>query len=146
MVLVSNAYRPFLIKKVFYLAFFIPCKISLFTRTILSCKYFSFFFDFFLCSNILPCSKSNGALNFLSIPIRTYGFLPFTQKIFLQPIPEISWLFPTFGCGYPYEFFFLEKFCFHPLTALLRHAVQKYFFVFCLNQKNLFTKPSWNNF
>ena len=44
-------------------------------------------------------------------PIRTggwnppppYGFLPFIQKIFLQPIPEISWLFPTFGCGYPFE-------------------------------------------
>ena len=41
-------------------------------------------------------------------------FLPFTQKIFLQPIPKISWLFSTFGCGYFYEFF-----CLHPLTALL---------------------------
>ena len=71
-----------------------------------------------------------------------YGFLPFTQKIFLQPIPEISGLFPTGGGGYPYEIFFLEKFRFQTLTALLRHAVQKYFFVFCFNQKNLFTKPS----
>ena len=41
----------------------------------------------------------------------------------------------------PMKFYF-EKFCFHPLTALLRHAVHKYFFVFCFNQKNLFTKPS----
>ena len=31
--------------------------------------------------------------------------LPFTQKISLQPIPEISWLFRTFGCLYPYEIF-----------------------------------------
>ena len=33
------------------------------------------------------------------------GFLPFTQKIFRQPIPENSWLFSTFGCGYTYDFF-----------------------------------------
>ena len=33
--------------------------------------------------------------------------------------------------------FFFEKFCFHPLTALLRHAVQKYFFVFPFNQLKL---------
>ena len=39
-----------------------------------------------------------------------YGFLPFTQKNFLQPIPEISWLFLTFGCGYPYEIFFSKNF------------------------------------
>ena len=31
----------------------------------------------------------------------------------------------------------MEKFCLHPLTAPLRHPVQKYFFVFCFNQKNL---------
>ena len=33
-------------------------------------------------------------------------------KIFLQPIPDISWLFPTFGCGYPYEIFFSKIFVF----------------------------------
>ena len=42
--------------------------------------------------------------------IPPYGFLPFTQKIFLRTIPEISWLFPTFGCGYPYEIFFSKNF------------------------------------
>ena len=31
------------------------------------------------------------------------GFLPFTQKIFRRPIPEISWLFLTVGCWYPYK-------------------------------------------
>ena len=30
-------------------------------------------------------------------------FLPFTQKIFGQPIPEHSWLFKTFCCEFPYE-------------------------------------------
>ena len=68
------------------------------------------------------------------------------KKIFLQPIPEISWLFPTFGCGYPYEIFFSENF----VNTLWQHfwdTQYKFFvFVFCFNQKNLFTKPSWNNF
>ena len=54
--------------------------------------------------------------------------------------------FPNFWLRIALWNFFFEKFCFHPLTALLRHAEQKYFFVFCFNQKNLFTKPSWNNF
>ena len=30
-----------------------------------------------------------------------FGFLPFTQKFFIRPIPEISSLFPIFGCRYP---------------------------------------------
>ena len=56
-------------------------------------------------------------------PIRT-GFLPFTQKISL---PEISWLFPTFGCGFPYEIF-LSK---HFVYTLWQH--------FCYTQyKNIF--------
>ena len=25
-------------------------------------------------------------------------------------MPEISWLFPTFGCGYPYEILFSKNF------------------------------------
>ena len=50
-------------------------------------------------------------------PLRTYGFLPFTQKIFIRPIPE------TFGCVYPYEIFSIQKFNFHPLTTLLGHPV-----------------------
>ena len=66
-----------------------------------------------------------------------YGFLSFTQKIFLQPIPENSRLFPTFECGYPYEIF-SRKIILHPLTALLRHLIQKYFFVFCYNQKEIY--------
>ena len=43
--------------------------------------------------------------NNLVKPIWT-GFWPFTQKIFMQPIPKISWLFLNFGCGYPCEIFF----------------------------------------
>ena len=38
--------------------------------------------------------------------------------------------------------FFFNKFCLHPLTALLGHPVQKYFLVFCFNQKHIYTKPS----
>ena len=90
-------------------------------------------------------------VTFIVKPIKTTGggwnppptvILPSIKKIFSRPIPETSLIFPTFGCGYPYECFFFEKFCCHPLTALLRHPVQKYFFVFCFNQKNLFTNPS----
>ena len=66
--------------------------------------------------------------------------LPFTQKISLQPIPEISWLFRTFGCGYPYEIFFLEKVCLHPVTALLRHKITKLFLWFFALIKFLFLK------
>ena len=53
------------------------------------------------------------------------------SKNLWQPISENSWLFPTFGCGYPYEFFFFKKLCLHPLTALLGHPVQTYFLIFC---------------
>ena len=44
-------------------------------------------------------------------------------------IPEISLLFPTFGCEYPYEKKILKKFCIHPFTALL-------------GQTNLLTNPN----
>ena len=60
--------------------------------------------------------------------------MPFTQNIFRRPIPETSWLFLTFGCGYPYDFFF-RKFCLNPLTALLGYQVQKYFLIFCFDKK-----------
>ena len=59
-----------------------------------------------------------------------YSFLHFTQKIFRRPIPGISWLFLTFGCGYPYEIFFFEKFCVQSMTELLRHPVQNIFIFF----------------
>ena len=38
-------------------------------------------------------------------------FLPFTQKILWQPIPENILMFPTFYCGCPYEKK-NQKFCF----------------------------------
>ena len=60
------------------------------------------------------------------------GFFLFTKKIFSIPIPENSWLFPTFFCGCPYE----EKKI--PLRrALSGHSVQKYFEFVCFNQKIL---------
>ena len=43
------------------------------------------------------------------------GFLAFTKKYFKQPIPETSWIFQTFGYGYPYDFFIQNL---HPLIAL----------------------------
>ena len=43
--------------------------------------------------------------------------------------------------GYPYE-----KVCLHPLSALLRHPVQKYSYNFCFNQKTLFFKPQLKYF
>jgi len=52
--------------------------------------------------------------------------------------------FLTFGCGYYMKFylkFFPQKFSFHPLTALLGHPVQKYYF-FAYIKKKSFTKPS----
>ena len=79
------------------------------------------------CSTLLKSLLYSNVKKILINPIRTGGFLPFTQKMFLQPIPKISWLFPSFGCGYPYEIFFFEKFCLHPLTALLWHPVQHFF-------------------
>ena len=70
--------------------------------------------------------------NFFFYPIRTGEggrkhpspfFLPFTQKNFSWPLPEISWIFPTW---IPYDFFAQQIFL-HPLTALLGHRVQKLF-------------------
>ena len=58
------------------------------------------------------------------------GFLPFTQKIFLQPIPEISWLFPTFGCGYPYEIFFFSKIFVYTLWQHFWYTQYKIIFLF----------------
>ena len=70
--------------------------------------------------------------------------LSFDNKVFCPLLkkssynPNLKFLdFPNFWlrCGYPYQIFYLEKFCLNPLTALLRHPVQKYFFYFCFNQK-----------
>ena len=47
------------------------------------------------------------------------AFLPFTQKIFKQPIPENLWHYPTFFADAP-----LKKNVIPPLTALLGHPVQ----------------------
>ena len=71
-------------------------------------------------------------------PMRTpYGFSPLLKKI-----PEISWLFPNFGCGYHYNFVLL-KFSLHPLTALLGH--KNIFSPFDLIKEG-FKYPNWNNF
>ena len=48
-----------------------------------------------------PLRTGGGGWN----PPPPYGFLDFTKKISSRPIPEISKLFPTFDCGYPYEIF-----------------------------------------
>ena len=53
-----------------------------------------------------------------SIPLTVFALY---SKIFRRPIPETSWLFPAFGCGFPHEIFFLKKICLHPLSALLKH-------------------------
>ena len=62
------------------------------------------------------------------------GFLPFTQKIFKQPILENSWLFLTFYCGCPDENKF-QKNSFISRRELLGHPIQKYFKFFCFKQK-----------
>ena len=80
------------------------------------------------------------------IPPPPLRFFALYSKNFFTTQTRNFLTFPNFWLLIPLWNFFFEKFCFHPLTALLRHAVQKYFFVFCFNQKNLFTKPSWNNF
>ena len=82
-------------------------------------------------------------------PIRTggggnptpYGFFSFTQKIFLQPIPEISWLL-NFWLQIPPWFSFSQK---NLLKPFWDTPYKNIFFIFGFNQKNLFTKPSWNN-
>ena len=50
------------------------------------------------------------------------------RKIYLQTLVELM-------------FRYHKIFCLHPVTALLRHPVQKYFYIFCFNQKILFTPP-----
>ena len=65
-------------------------------------------------------------------PIRTGegGGAGIHKKICRGPINEISWLFLTFACGYPYDFFF-KNFCLQPVTALLWNPVQnKSIFIF----------------
>ena len=61
------------------------------------------------------------------IHLPPYGFLRFTQKIFIRPIPEF------FGWGYPYVF--SQKFSLHPLTTLFGHPVQEMSYFFSLYQK-----------
>ena len=138
-----------------FLSFQRPSVLLSFVVRYLSFWHFLFisFFQYFCLSLFITLSVY---ISYFINPIRTGGgvesiplptvFCPLLKKVFLQPIPEISWLFPKFWLRIPLWNFFFEKFCFHPLTALLGHAVQIYFFVFCFNQKNLFTKPSWNNF
>ena len=64
-------------------------------------------------------------------------FCPLIKKIFRQPIPKILDFSQLLVTDTPMKFFF-DKFCLHPLNALLGHLVQKYFFIFCFNQKNFF--------
>ena len=45
------------------------------------------------------------------------GFLPFTQKIFRQPIHENSWRFPSFYCRCHYERKKIQKFSFIPAQS-----------------------------
>ena len=74
-----------------------------------------------------------------------YGFLPFTQNIFLQPIPEISWLFPTFGCGYPYEIFF-SKILVNTLWQHFWDTQYKNIFLFFSAIKKIFLQNLLENF
>ena len=70
----------------------------------------------------------------------TLRFLTFTHNIFLQPIPEISWLFPTFGCGDPYEICF-QEILFTPTDSTFETPSTKIFFSFFTLIKKSFYKP-----
>ena len=72
-------------------------------------------------------------------------WMPLWKKIFRQPIPENSWLFPTFQYGCPYEKK-IRKFSFTPAQSTFGTPSTKIFIIFCFNKKNLDTNPSWNNF
>ena len=52
-------------------------------------------------------------------------FLPFTQKIFRQPIPENLWPYSMFFYGCTYDFFL--NLVLPPPTALLGHPLQNIF-------------------
>ena len=67
-----------------------------------------------------------------------YGFLPFTQKIFLQPIPEIYWLFPTFA-DTPIKFFF-QKILSTPSDSTFVTPSTIIFCYFLLKSKKSFYK------
>ena len=55
------------------------------------------------------------------------AFLPFTQKIFRQPIPQNFLSYAIFFCGCPYEKK-IKKFSVRGGTALFGHQVQNNFF------------------
>ena len=50
------------------------------------------------------------------------AFLPFTQKIFRQPIPQNLWSYAIFFCGCPYEKK-IQKFSVRGGTGLFGHQV-----------------------
>ena len=54
-------------------------------------------------------------------------------------MPEISWLFPTFGCGYPYEILFSKKFV-YTLSQHFWDTKYKNIFLFFALIKKIFYK------
>ena len=59
-------------------------------------------FTFFCCNAALRTTR--GSLSVcLYVCMSLLAFLPFTQKIFKQPIPQNLWSYAIFFCGCPYE-------------------------------------------
>ena len=106
-------------------------------KVLFKINFQNYWFSFTTCTE-LPSNINTMGL--LVNPIRTevgglwnpppYGFLPFTQKIFRQPIPEISWL-PYFWLRIPLWIFSLSK----NLVYSLFHHFWDTLYIFCFNDK-----------
>ena len=70
--------------------------------------------------------------------------LPYTQQISRRPIPKTSWLFQSFGCGYPYEFLSSKKFV-YTLSQHFWDTENYIILIFSFYKKLFLTKPNWNN-
>ena len=61
-------------------------------------------------------------------------FCPLLKKSAGNPYLKIFYFSHLLIADTPMKFFF-DKFCLHPLTALFRHSVHKYFFIFAFIKK-----------
>ena len=64
----------------------------------------------------------------MSVRPSLLAFLPFTKKIFGQPLPQNLRSYAIFFCRCPYEKKKFQKFCVRRCTALFGHQVQNNFF------------------
>ena len=55
-------------------------------------------FPFFCCNAAIRTTRGSPY-----VCMSLLAFLPFTQKIFRQPIPQNLWSYAIFSCGCPYE-------------------------------------------